>query len=103
MMALAGTEYDPILIRTLIKAVGLYPIGTLVRLASGRLALVVGAPSDPDRCHRPIVQCIGPEEGSSPPARIDLSERTPGGEPTDRIVESLDPEEAGVDPQSILG
>jgi len=52
----AGKDYDPILIKVFINILGLYPVGTLLRLDTGELALVVSSPSR-DYSKRPLV-CV---------------------------------------------
>lgn len=42
MMSWRG-HFDPALLHTFIRTIGIYPVGSLVRLASGRVALVVKA------------------------------------------------------------
>lgn len=37
----SGTRFDPMIVQTFIKTVGIYPNGSLVRLQSGRLAVVM--------------------------------------------------------------
>ncbi|TNY02615.1 phosphodiesterase, partial [Escherichia coli] len=34
-------QFDPVIFQAFVKSVGIYPTGTLVRLQSGRLAVVV--------------------------------------------------------------
>ena len=41
MASWSGTHFDSEVFKAFVKAVGIYPVGTLVRLASGRLAVVV--------------------------------------------------------------
>ena len=37
----AGSQFDPILVKKFIKCMGVYPVGTLVKLKSNKLALVI--------------------------------------------------------------
>ncbi|NTV94130.1 MAG: HD-GYP domain-containing protein [Thiobacillus sp.] len=46
-------HFDPELVRSFIKAVGIYPTGSLVRLDSGRLAIVME--QHPDHLMQPVV------------------------------------------------
>lgn len=41
LYALCGKEFDPQLVQAFVRSIGIYPVGTLVRLASGRLAVVI--------------------------------------------------------------
>lgn len=42
----APTHFDPVVFHAFVKSIGIYPIGTLVRLVSGRLGVVVGQSAD---------------------------------------------------------
>jgi HD-GYP domain-containing protein (c-di-GMP phosphodiesterase class II) len=57
----AGKDYDPTLIKVFINILGVYPVGTLLRLDTGELALVVSSPSR-EFYKRPLV-CILEKEG----------------------------------------
>jgi len=46
LFELAGSEFDQELMQALLHTLGLYPVGNLVRLSSGFLAIVVGAAGD---------------------------------------------------------
>jgi hypothetical protein len=41
MLEGAGKEFDPILIKVFVNILGVYPVGTLLKLDTGELALVV--------------------------------------------------------------
>ncbi|UCD83646.1 MAG: HD-GYP domain-containing protein [Deltaproteobacteria bacterium] len=56
-----GTHFDPTYFKAFIKTLGFYPIGTLVRLDTNEIALVVRInPGDPNR---PVVKIIYDAEG----------------------------------------
>lgn len=57
----AGKDYDPTLIKVFINILGVYPVGTLLRLDTDELALVVSSPSR-EFYKRPLV-CILEKEG----------------------------------------
>jgi len=57
----AGKDYDPILIKVFINILGLYPVGTLLRLDTDELALVVSSPSR-NFSKRPLV-CVLEKDG----------------------------------------
>jgi len=101
MLTDSGTKFDPILLRMFTNMIGIYPIGTTVRLASGRLAVVVSPASDPKNVHRPVVRpftdAAGLEVSSAGHVEIDLSERSAGGNYPDEIVAALDAEAMGFD------
>jgi putative nucleotidyltransferase with HDIG domain len=52
-------HFDPEMFELFVKSVGIYPIGALVRLKSGRAAMVIGENSDDPTC--PPLLSIGPD------------------------------------------
>jgi hypothetical protein len=44
----AGTDFDPILLKVFIKMIGIYPIGTLLKLDSGEIGLVTESSQEID-------------------------------------------------------
>jgi HD-GYP domain-containing protein (c-di-GMP phosphodiesterase class II) len=66
----SGDRFDPTAVRLFSSVVGLYPVGTTVRLTSGETAIVMEMPHDAADFARPIVKVIRDESG-----------------PTDRIVD----------------
>lgn len=71
-----GTQYDPTLVAAFIKTVGIYPVGTLVLLESGHLAVVEQL--HPDNMLTPIVRVIyhtGRRQYLTEPAEVDLARK----------------------------
>jgi HD-GYP domain-containing protein (c-di-GMP phosphodiesterase class II) len=64
-----GSKYELIILRELIKNISLYPIGSMVSLSSGQIALVVGTSGV---AMRPIIQLV---DNGQPGQRVDLSQR----------------------------
>ncbi|MBI4567896.1 MAG: HD domain-containing protein [Planctomycetes bacterium] len=65
-------KYDPRVIQAFLRGVGLYPIGSWVRLSDDRLAKVVAAL--PTAYDRPVVKVYGTETARlEPPPVVDLS------------------------------
>lgn len=99
----APGNYDVSLLEAFIKCIGIYPIGSLVRLASGEMGMVVA--TDEGRRLKPIVMLLRSPDGEPYPVRrfINLSsavwEQT--GSPMS-IDEVLDPREYGIDVPAIL-
>ena len=84
--------YDQLVVKVLINATGVYPIGTLVILDTYELAVVSKVNPDPDHLHQPIVKVISDELGVplSTPTLVDLSQgvRT--------IIKTTDPQKYGI-------
>jgi putative nucleotidyltransferase with HDIG domain len=86
----AGEIFDPDAAHIFVRAVGRYPVGSVVELDSGELAVVL-RPSERDPS-RPVVKVVQDRSGDDVPARtINLDESAR------RIVRSLDPTETSVD------
>ena len=98
MLERGGRDFDPVLVKLFVNAVGFYPIGSLVLLDSGELAVVVQAHADPAFLDRPIVKLIGNGYGVYGDGEtVDLTEVHPK---TDRyartILKCLDPQKYNV-------
>ncbi|GMU58985.1 MAG: hypothetical protein AMXMBFR34_07480 [Myxococcaceae bacterium] len=87
LLAQAGTRFDARVVRLFISVVGLFPVGTAVRLDSGEVGYVVEAPSDAAQFAKPRVQVLKP----AGPAHSLLDLAQPG-EPR-FITGSVDPAE----------
>jgi HD-GYP domain-containing protein (c-di-GMP phosphodiesterase class II) len=94
MIAKSGTDFDPDLVKLFIKVVGFFPIGSLVVLNSGELAVVVQTHANPVFLDRPIVKVIAAKDGSEIKGkRVDLSEKNPVTDTYSyTIVKCLDPQ-----------
>ena len=71
-----GKQYDPALVAAFVKTVGIYPVGTLVLLESGHLAVVEQL--HPDNMLTPVVLVIyhtGRQQYLTTPAQVDLSRK----------------------------
>ena len=79
-------DAEPDLTRVFVNAVGVYPVGTVVELESGKRAVVVEAPRRKRQLLRPVVQLL---DGGG---LLDLSQESGHG----GIVRSLRPQESQV-------
>lgn len=88
----AGTQFDANLLNQFIKCMGIYPSGSLVKMRSGKLALVMEHNIEHPR--QPVVQIIydvtSQQSLDLPP--VDLSET-----PIDEIEITVDPRDFNVD------
>jgi hypothetical protein len=86
---------DRTLLRLLLKAVGINPVGTIVELDTGAWAVVVGPSSNPRAQDRPRVRVVIDSTGAviDPPQEWDLGE-PPAGVVYPRIARNIPREEA---------
>jgi putative nucleotidyltransferase with HDIG domain len=92
--------FDQHLVRRFVQLIGIYPVGNVVRLDTGALAIVtrVHAP-DP---HRPSVKVISDTTGTPLAAPYDLDLWEAGEGVPGAIVAPVDPAEIHVDPLTVL-
>ena len=69
---MAGKIFDPLVVRALVRALGLYPVGSAVELDNGELAVVVKQNPDEHHAHRPVVMRIGPDGPFDAPVDLAL-------------------------------
>lgn len=90
---------DTLLVKVLITATGVYPVGTLVILDSHELAVVAKVNPDPDLLHRPTVRVISDPMGVplTSPKTLDLAAADPAtGGPARSIIKTTDPQKYGI-------
>lgn len=102
MLENSGRMFDPDLLRLFVGRVGLFPVGSLVRLESGELAMVMEPPASPAELERPRVRILG----AGPRAPVAGEERTlaacPATDPRGRIRAGCHPQDHGVDVDAVL-
>jgi putative nucleotidyltransferase with HDIG domain len=99
-----GTQFDQHLVRRFTQLVGIYPVGNLVRLDSGEVAVVLQAYA-PDP-YRPRVRVLMGPDGAmlEQPYDVNLWESQDDGAGATRSIQApLDPAAYGIDPLSHLG
>ncbi len=96
LQAGAGRGFDPVVVRMFVRMLGLFPVGSLVLLDDGLVAMVV---RNHDRLlARPVVRLVLDATGTPcDPEEIDLSERRTDGSFVRSVERSMDPHEIGVD------
>ncbi len=93
MLDKAGMAYDPILLKVFVNCIGSYPLGTLLRLNTGELGVVVDNAAELFLWDRPQVRIVADQGGNEADGGIvDLS--TDG---VRTIVETLDARHFGID------
>ncbi|HSW31100.1 MAG TPA: HD domain-containing phosphohydrolase [Longimicrobiales bacterium] len=91
--------FDPLLVKALITATGVYPVGTLVILDSYELAVVAEVNKNPDLLHRPKVKVISDSMGVplAEPRILDLGLVDPAtGGAAHTIIKTTDPQKYGI-------
>jgi hypothetical protein len=99
MVEKSGTEFHPLLLKIFINMLGGYPVGTLVLLDSGEMAIVVETNPEISFFRRPKVKLIVDRSGKKIDGEtIDLAETdSQTGKYSRTIVKSLDPEAYRID------
>jgi putative nucleotidyltransferase with HDIG domain len=95
-------QFNQVLLKRFVNLMGLFPVGTLVRLGSDEIAVVTTEhPTDP---FRPQVKIIVSAEGETieNPVLANTWERDDRGEFTYAVVEAVDPESTDLDPLTYL-
>lgn len=94
--------FHPRLLRRFVNLVGLYPVGTLVRLTTEELAVVVHEhPGDPFRPQVKVL-CDRDNRRLEEPFLVNTWERNDRGDFERAIVEAVDHEPLGLDPVAYL-
>ena len=86
--------FDAVIVKALITATGVYPVGTLVILDTFELAIVTRANSDPSRPHQPEVKILSDPKGVplAKPEVVTLDEVDPAsGLPKRTVIKTTDP------------
>jgi putative nucleotidyltransferase with HDIG domain len=94
--------FNQVLLKRFVNLMGLFPVGTLVRLTNGEIAVVTAEhPSDP---FRPQVKIIVDRSNAvlETPVLANTWERDSGGEHPHAVVEAVDPESTDIDPLKYL-
>ncbi|MCP4040769.1 MAG: HD-GYP domain-containing protein [Gammaproteobacteria bacterium] len=98
MMEWSKFHFNAKLVQQFIQCVGIYPLGSLVRLESGRLAVVIE--SGTRNLLRPLVKVVYDTKRQQhlTPRELDLSAPAPNSG-NDRIVSAESPEKWGIKPE----
>ncbi|NWO05141.1 MAG: HD-GYP domain-containing protein [Alteromonadaceae bacterium] len=94
----SGDHLDPLLVQEFIRCIGLYPIGSLVLLESGRLGVVVETNEQDQRL--PVVRVMYHTRFRLPIPVETLDLARPGNQ--DRIVKAVDPADYKLDIRKFL-
>lgn len=94
----SGDHLDPLLVRQFIRCIGLYPVGSMVLLESGRLGVVVEANEADQRL--PAVRVMYHTKFRMPITVETIDLAKPGTQ--DRILRAVDPDEYRIDVRKFL-
>ena len=98
MVKEAGVGFDEIILKVFAQMLGLYPVGSLVRLDTGELAIVFEPNGEPSQSNRPRVRLITDTGGRNIGGDVvDLTEVDPEtGRPRRTIVRPLNAHKYGI-------
>jgi len=78
MLEGSGKDFDPVLLKVFINMLGVYPVGTLLRLDTGETALVMEVPEESDPARPMVLLLLSDGKGGAKKGKvIDLAERDP--------------------------
>lgn len=96
----SGRRYDDTAVRMLVDLLGVYPVGSVVGLTTGEVAIVVRAGSSENSWSMPLIQVVRDSRGQLVDgAVLDIARDTRAGR---RIAGSVDAEHAGVNTPAYL-
>lgn len=95
MYSMRGKEFHPGYVERFIKCLGVYPVGSTVRLNTGHIAVV--AESNPKAPLQPQIIVVSGAAGPIAPRKLDLA-----GQHKLRIEASVNPATCGVNPVDVL-
>lgn len=99
MLEQAATEFNPVILKAFINLMGTFPIGSLVLLNTGEMAVVMDLNPDPKLVLRPAVKLITDPDGNRIDGDVvDLAERDPAtGRFARTILKALNPADYGIE------
>jgi HD-GYP domain-containing protein (c-di-GMP phosphodiesterase class II) len=105
LVSQAGIKFDPVLVKAFAAAMGIYPIGTVLRLNTGEIGIVVRRSELSGDADRAMIRVIVDRDGNQldREAFIDLGEVNPDtGEFIYQVSETLSCQDLGVNPRNYL-
>ena len=105
LVSQAGSKFDPILVKAFARAVGIFPTGTVLRLASGEVGIVVRRSQLTGDTNRPIMRVLLDSKGNPTPEGrlLDLGQTDPEtGGYLYSVAETLSCKDIGVNPRDYL-
>jgi HD-GYP domain-containing protein (c-di-GMP phosphodiesterase class II) len=100
LLAKRGTTFSPILVKAFVNMIGIFPIGTLLKLDTGEIGLVLHQTRD---LLRPRVLLLDKFDGSEKQSGREVSlHETTGGKYKRTVTGTINPHEAKVDIKQYL-
>ncbi len=98
----SGKAFEPTLLRRFTTLMGLFPVGTSVRLRTGEVGLVVQ--EHLSIIDRPVVRLLKDSRGDlmEAPITVDTAERGDAGTHVHNVLEAVDPDSEGIVPLEVL-
>lgn len=96
-----GTAFDPLLVKVFVDMMGLFPVGTLVRLHTGELG-VVYEQVEGDAASPRVKVIRDPEGREVEPYHVEVGRLKERVSPGEEVIASVKPEEVGIDPLDYL-
>ena len=98
MVNRAGNDFNPLLLKVFINVIGVFPVGSVVRLSNDDLAIVTR--TNPDNLENPEVKVIADKSGLKNEMQvIDLSKESSGGL---KIHSVIDGDKYNIDPADFI-
>jgi len=99
---LSGTSFEPTLLRRFITLVGMFPVGTGVRLKTGEVGIVTDVHATD--AFRPKVRLVRDAAGNPIPGEqiVDTADHDEQGRHPYSVLEAADTDSIGVDPLKVL-
>ncbi len=73
----SGDRFDPVLVKVFAQMMGVYPVGTVVKLSTGEWGMVIERPSDVENLDRPVVAVVADDHGTPlSPRKLDLAQES---------------------------
>ena len=104
MLKGSGKDFDPILLKVFINMLGVYPVGTLLKLDTGEYGIVLDCQKNGNPTRPHIVLLMHDDNGKFKKGiSVDLSEKKPNSESFKRNVEkSFHPSNFGIQPTDYI-
>ena len=90
MLEKAGSQFEPVLLKYFITCVGIIPIGTLVLLNTGELAVVLRPAVEKAQAERPVVRVICDPAGTPLPEPLEVDLAADEGRTIVKLVDNTE-------------